>query len=262
MKLSSSLLMVGLVAGCAKKRDPAPTEMVDLARFVFQNWEDEEALPDAVDNLQAWLADNIDTDEAHDGFRLEPLDPADVADVNHPDVPLSGLLGAAGAAPSAFSLDDHSGEITEEDQVFANPGTYDRYERSFVGGDPERFRKGTDLLRTSNDIETSTLGITIDYTLLKDYRWVEGETAEAIVARSWTEEEYCNDGGGTCLEQTYSVDLFFEHQGATWRMTAAWNQLDSSLPIGEDLMVATLAIGIQNVFKYTDEYLAGTENLD
>ena len=58
------------VSGCAKKRDPAPTEMEDLVRYLFLNWEDDELVPEGFDNLHGWLADNIDSEQAHDGFNL------------------------------------------------------------------------------------------------------------------------------------------------------------------------------------------------
>ncbi|MEQ1568327.1 MAG: hypothetical protein ABMA64_21995 [Myxococcota bacterium] len=258
MNTVSRLSLVCLaVAGCAKEREPAPTEMVDLVRFVFEHFEEDELLPEAVDNLDAWLQVNVDSEESKDGFRLQPLEPADVAGVDHPDVPLTDLIGACGGARSPFPLDRHATHMVLADQVFSNPGTYDEYYRA-VEGDDDAFLDGTGVIRTANDVTTTTLGITVSYVLLKDYKWVEGETSRAVVARSWSEKPYCNDAGGTCLQQTYSVDIFFDGGATeTGRMTAAWNQLDSSLPLGEDTLVATLAIGIQNVFKYTDEFLAG-----
>lgn len=251
------LLLAWLATGCAKHRATAPTEMVDIVRFVFRYWEDPEVLPEAMDNLDAWLADNIDSEEAADGFRLDPLAASDVGTVDHPDAALSELIGALGAARSPFSLDDHAGHMVLRDQVFSNPNSYDHYVRE-VEGDEDGFLGGEGLVRTANDVQTTTLGITIPYVLLKDYRWVEGETSRSILARSWVERSYCNDGGGTCLRQTYSVDVFFEGGSSreTWRLTAAWNQIDSPIPLGEDTLVYTLAKGIQDVFKFTDEYLA------
>ncbi|MEQ1507865.1 MAG: hypothetical protein ABMB14_36895 [Myxococcota bacterium] len=244
-----------LASGCGK-RDPAPTELEDLARYVFANWDDDALLPEASDNLLAWLTDNIDSEQARDGLELEDLASEDLADVEHPDAPLEDLIGACGAARSPFGIDLHAGHMVLGDQVFSNPKSYDHYDRTVTEGEPDVFVGGVGLLRTSNDVQTTTLGVTIPYILLKDYKWVQGETSRAILARSWIEEESCNDGGGNCLVQTYSVDMFFDHSGETWRMTAGWNQLDTSIALPDATLVKTLADGIQDVFRYTDEFLA------
>lgn len=255
------LAVTAFAAGCSKERDPAPTDMQELAAYLFANWEDPEVLPEAMTNLGAWLAANIDTDEAKDGFALSPIDPASIAEVTHPARDPSQLLGATGAARSPFPIFDHAGYIVLDDQVFSNPGTYLAYARDLVEGDADAFVAGSGLVRTDNAVTTSSLGIDIPYLLNKDYRWVDAtDGARAILARSWVEARSCNDGGGNCLEQSYSIDLFFAHtENETWRMTATWSEITTTLPVTEDLLTATLAIGIQNVFRHSDAFLAGTE---
>lgn len=249
------LVLVPTLAACAREREPAPTEMVDLVRFVFQHWEEPEILPEALDNLQVWLDANIDSEESESGFRLEPLTAPDVSTVERPDRPLTELLGAAGGARSAFSLLDHASHIVLEDQTFSNPSQYKVYERRITGGSRGKFLDGSDLVRTENDIETSTLGITIPYLLHKDYRWVEGETAEAILARSWVEDRSCNDGGGSCLEQSFSIDLWMGDPNGCLRWTATWSEVTSPVALGDDTLIASLALGLQNVFRATEEFL-------
>ena len=252
-----TILTCALAAGCARERDPAPTEMVDLVRFLFANWEDEELLPEAVDNLGRWLVDNVDTEEAEDGLRLDPLAPADIGSVTHPDTSLAELIGATGSARSAFPLEDHAGYLILPDQTFSNPSQYKKYDRTITAGDPEGFATGADrILRTETAVETSTLGVTIPYVLMKDYRWVTGEAHEAVVGRAWVEERFCNDGGGNCLEHTYSVDLFYaDGPDASMRMTASWSHVEASISVPDDTLVASLAMGIQNVFRACEEFL-------
>lgn len=248
-----------IAAGCAKKREPAPTEMEDLVGYLFASWEDDEALPEGIDNLARWLDQNIDSDEAREGYLLTPLSAEEVADVERPQRSLGDLLGASTAARSPFPVGDHAGHIVLRDQMFSNPGTYERYDRE-IEGDAQQFLGGEGLVRTTNQIETSSLGVTIPYELLKDYRWVTTEDNEAILARSWIEEGSCNEGGGNCLEQSFSIDLFLRRPGQeTWRMTATWSELTVSLPVSEKLMIATLANGMNNVFRFTDEFLAGED---
>lgn len=255
MRHLPAVALLPLLTACAKEREPAPTEMVDLVRFVFQHWEEPELLPEAMDNLKVWLDANIDAEESESGFRLEPLTAADVSTVARPDRPLTELLGAAGGARSAFGLLDHAGHIVLADQTFSNPSQYKVYERRITDGNRARFVDGSDLVRTDNDIETSTLGVSIPYLLHKDYRWVVGESSEAILARSWIEDRSCNDGGGSCLEQSFSIDLWMGAPQGCLRWTASWSEITSPVQLGDDTLIASLALGLQNVFRATEEFL-------
>jgi hypothetical protein len=254
------LLLLALgAAACAKKREPAPTEMTELVLFLFANWEDAEVLPEAVDNMGDWVVDNFASDDAEKGFQLESI-PDDVADaVPHPNVP-NETIGVVGAESSAFGLAEHATHIPLADQLWSNPSLYERYDRTLLEGSAAGFEDAAVLLRTSSAVTTSTFGVTIPYVLFKDYRWVTGERHEGIVARSWIAERSCGDGGNNCVEHTYSVDMWFaDGDDASLRATASWSQLVTVLPLGEDTQVATLASGIQSVFEYTDKFLGGED---
>ena len=179
-----------------------------------------------------------------------------MASVARPDANLDDLIGAVGGAISAYDLADQAGHIVEVDQTFANPSQYKLYERRIVEGTAASFKADRALIRTVNDVETSTLGITIPYQLLKDYRWVEGEVGEAIVGRSWIEASSCNDSGKNCLVQSFSIDVFQASGNQTLRLTATWSEVASSIELSDDLLIANLAKGLQNVFDGTEEHLA------
>lgn len=251
-------LLALTAAGCAKERPLAPTEMTDIVRYMFQHWEDEAHMEEAFANLLVWLDDHVPSDEATEGFRLDPLTREDVSTIERPDRSLDGLLGAAGGADSAYALQAHAEHMVLADQIFSNPKQYKRYDRELLT-DKAAFLRGEGVLRTTNEIETSSFGITIPYTLLKDYRWVESPDGDlAIIARAWMEERGCNSGGGNCVEQTYSIDHFGARGNKGVRFTATWSEVTSGINIGDDLLVKGLANGLQNVFEATDEYLAET----
>jgi hypothetical protein len=254
------LLLAALGANaCAREREPAPTEMKELAVFLFANWEDPALLPEAVDNMGDWVFDNVDTEDAAKGFRLDSIAAAAMDTVPHPDVP-NETLGVVGAARSPFPLDAHAGHIPLADQIWSNPKMYTEYERTLLEGTASAFEAREELVRTSNAVTTSTLGVTIPYVLFKDYTWVVGERHDAIVARSWIAERSCGESGDNCVEHTYSVDMWFaDGPNDTVRATASWSQLVTFITFGEDTQIATLALGIQNVFEYTDRFLAGDE---
>jgi hypothetical protein len=42
-------------------------------------------------------------------------------------------------------------------------------------------------------------------------------------------------------------------------MTATWSELTISLPLSDKVLIATLAVGMNNVFRHTDAFLAGDD---
>lgn len=251
------LLAVSLFAtACARKRDPAPEEMENLAAFMIQHWDDERTLEEALDNLGPWLDENAPLPESTRGFRLTPLAEEHVDHLERPDADLSALLGASVAAPSLFSMEQHARTIVLDDQLFSNPRNYRVYSREVIG-DADAFVAGDGMVETVNDIETQNFGVSIPYRLMKDYRWVRTRDREAIIARSWIAERSCNEGGGNCLEQSFSVDLWQTTDSGALRFTATWNQVRSSIDglISEDAMVSALASGMAYVFTATDEFI-------
>jgi hypothetical protein len=253
MRVVGCVLVAGLFVGCAKPREPAPEDMESLCRYVFEHWEDEKSLEDAIGNLGPWLDENVDSEDAEDGWELTGLTSEDVT-VDHPDRSLEGLLGAASAARSKHSALEHAAHVPLEDQLWSNPVNYKVYVRSVDEG-AEAFVEGEGMVRTTNEIETKSFGVSIPYTLYKDYRWVEG--TDSFVARSWIEERACGATGANCLELSFSVDLFYglDQGDGSIRFTATWSETTTSLPIGDDLLIAGLAGGLQTVFSSTEEFL-------
>jgi hypothetical protein len=249
-----ALTLIGS-AGCAKERPLAPDDLVDLTRYIFQHFDDDLAMEEALDNLEPLLIREIGTDQAVEGWRLDPLNKQDVSGVNYPKRTLTEMLGAAGGSPSPFGIADHVEHMVVTDQTFANPSQYAKYQRAMTGKGAFRDQEG--VLRTVNDVETKSFGITLPYTLMKDYRWVlrDGE-ADTIIGRSWIQNRTCNDGGGTCLELSFSVDVFNGHAGGVRRFTATWTEATTPLDLPDDLLVAGLAGGLQAIFTHTDLYLA------
>ncbi len=251
-------LIVSLLptAACKKEKPVAPTEMTEILTYMFVNWEDPEALAAASDNLKPWLDDNAAAEQTVDGYQLEPLDPDDIGDsVVYPsDAVFADQLGAAGGNVSGFGLSDHARHMVVKDQTFANEKSYNAYDRTVVEGNAGTFKSGSGLIRTDNYVSTQVLIYEIPYDLKKDYRWVTGESSKSIIGRSWIEEVGCNDGGGTCLLQSFSVDVFMDNgANSTQRLTATWAQTKPSL--GDDFMVDSLADGLQDVFEGTDAWL-------
>ena len=158
---------------------------------------------------------------------------------------------------SPHPLSDHVATMVLDDQVFSNPKSYNSYDREVVG-DVDAFIAGQGAIETINTVETAKLGITIPYSLNKTYTWVQTEgLGDAVIGRSWIEGRFCNDGGGTCLEHTYSIDLFLAEGDETLRLTATWSELVSPLDglATEEFLIAQLAKGLVEVFDSSDEFI-------
>jgi hypothetical protein len=252
------LVVAAVLAGCAQERDSAPPQLDDLARSIFRDWADDEALSEHTLALSAWLAEEAQTDAAWDGLRLSDLDPADVDDV---DLPTGTELrlheGLANAAVSAFDIRAHAELLVEPDQTWTDPGSFLVYERDVIEGDPEAFAAGSGAVRTMNTVEKRTIGITIPYSLRKDYRWVPGPIP-AVVGRTWITDRGCSDNGKNCVNQSFGIDVFVGEGQSTRRLYAVWLEVVSVADglMGEDGKIAVMAKGNQAILEAADEELA------
>jgi len=253
-------LIVSLLpaAACKKEKPVAPTEMTEILTYMFENYEDPEALAAASDNLKPWLDDNVATEETINGYQMDPLG-EDVITVDYPPAAdFSAQLGAVTGNISNFPLADQAVVMVQDDQSFLNTDSYIRYKRA-VSGNIDQFKGGSGVVRTDNDVETKVSVWSTPYNLMKDYRWVDGEETRAIVARSWIEEEGCNDGAfEICLLQSFSVDVFMEDGNKTQRLTATWAEVKPDV-LTDKVLIDQLVDGVQTVFLGEDQWM--TDNL-
>jgi hypothetical protein len=261
--------LLAATAGCAASRAPASDDVDALSRYLFQNWEEAGRVDDAMTSLTDWLEGEGRGEIAQtEGFVLAAMTADEVGPITYPTerVPLESLVGAVVSGSSPWSIDHHAELLPMQDQTWNAPRKYRTYDRVVIEGDPalfldERAAREREFIRTDNDVIQSRLGVTIPYTLRKDYRWVQVRGGQrAIVGRTWAPAHGCSgdDGdGANCLELSFSVDLFYENpEGDTMRMTASWNNLSLSVPIGPDIQLRTLVNGMIDVFEDTDAFLA------
>lgn len=263
--LSRATLWVALFStvGCARERDPAPDDLDGLARYLFRNWEDAEAVYEGIGNLAPWLRDQGLSEEAQEGYLLSKLTEAEVADVQRPlSQPLSEAIGVGQTGTSSFSLEDHAPLMVRSDQTWNEPSTYEHYVRQVVEGDPDSFSSGHGMIRTFNDIEKSgAFGVTIPFEQNKDYRWVSHEEfGDSVVGRSWVEQSYCSENGKNCVMQSFSIDLFHQlDDGRSVRLIAGWTEVRTEVDalVTQDFLVQQMVDGNQDIMEATEEELSG-----
>ncbi|MBA2320892.1 MAG: hypothetical protein H0V89_07045 [Deltaproteobacteria bacterium] len=256
-------VVVCLAFGCGKTPE-APRDLEQLSHDVYADYDDPIALAADIAELLPIVVDLVDTEEAAEGFRLTDLTADEVDGVERPDRDLALLLGAAVLARSSHPPSAHGSSALDASQVWNDPTTYNQYDREILRGDPDSFADGVGRIATENTIEKKgAFGVTVPYVLLKDYQWVATEAGAAMVARSWVEERGCNDGGGNCLEASFSLEFYLpdpDDDSGTLRATATWIDLVTGADaiLSEEQSIGFLVSGIHDIFANTDAHLAGT----
>lgn len=260
------LIAAGLGSGC-KKTEVASRDLDTLMHDLYRDYGEPEAASVDIVDLEGFLLGEGRTETASEGYTLSDLEADDVAGVTHPDRSFDTLVGAAVGYVSAFPPEDHAVSALEPDQVWNDPKSLESYQRAIVSGDTEAFSGGAGLVSTTNDIiKSGAFGVTVPYTLMKDYRWVTAsEGRDVLLARSWIEERGCSDNGKNCVEASYSLEIFYpdpEQEGQTIRLTVAWIDLvtEADSLLSEESRLDLLVNGQNDIFEAMDAHLAGTED--
>ena len=257
-----SLLLI--LVGCAKERDEAPSTLDEMTHDIYREWEDDAAFTAAMVELTGWLDENGRSDAAWEGFRLTNLTTEDVATVTVPEgADLADHVGIANAGPSAYPVAVHAAAVTEPDQVWTDPSSFDRYDRTLIEGDAETFAGGSGFFRSDNDVlKAGPFGVKIPYELRKDYKWATvGDDRQAFVARFWISVPGCSDNGNNCVHQTFGLGVFLEDGDETLRLLTNWLYVTTSADslLTEDARIGLIATGNQDLIIAADEEFAARQ---
>lgn len=244
-------LALPLVA-CTEPAPQANPEFNDAAKFAFVEFDDVEPanLAFAVRALERelYLAVDVEADATDErALSPEPLTFDDVDDLGQiPDVYPDGFDNSvagsdvlpentfpiAVAKVSAYDPLDHTGYQLLADQTPVEPSSPDHYDRTFLDGTETCYAgMGCEFLLTDNYLTKDNPLLTITYTLLKQYRWVdlnlpdpasvaegepivnEGEPRWAIIGRSWDPEIAVGESGNAAIFQSYSIEIWVPRDG-------------------------------------------------
>ncbi len=264
--------MLLLLIAC--KATPADPEFNDAAVEALRqfNAEDPVVLAFAARELEAVLR-QVDLDASLIDRSSEPdrLTEADVEGFSErPDRDPSAAIAVGVTHGSAWTVDDHVIVQLLADQTPIEPASPELYERILLEGEDCWVDRGCEFLRTENPLVKDNAVMTLDYTLWKDFRWVDmnlpppsevpdGETAQndgeprwAIVSTSWIKEETVAEDG-TSILQSYTLELWIPSDDGTLRTMALWSETDTSF--SDDIVASTTRSGIQGIFDAADEWL-------
>lgn len=246
---------------CAQPEE-APPEFSDAARYGLEHFDDAEAdaLAVPIASLVEEINGTLDMDSnvsADRALSLEVLTGTEIEGIVHPDRdPAAAVPPVALARDSTFPLEDHVEIAMRDDLSPMEPNSPNLYARTITDGEDCFADRGCLFMRTTNDVLKENALMSVQYELLKDYRWVEMEDGSwAMAARSWMPESATGEDGGTTLWQSFTFEMFVPEGDGTLRMMALWAETELSTPVDEDLIATTQLVGIDDIFKEHDEWL-------
>jgi len=284
---------LAIALGACRASPPANPAFDDAAKFLFVSFEDDDAtLAFAIRSLETQLYLSLDVEARgvlDRAVALSRLTEADVANLAHPDRPVADALPVALAGVSAHPIDEQQHIQLLSDQTPVEPYSPDEYTRTFLGGDGCWIDHGCASLLTSNyAIKTNAL-MSVPYTFLKTFRWVDLSLPDpadtsgmpsapprwAIVARSWTTETFSGENGNAAINQSFTVEVWVPRDGSgflrdpsvpsdwtadstgggTLRFLAVWHETDVGLSAGDTLVEATTRGGIDDNFDAAEDWL-------
>lgn len=255
-RLTAALLLLTCPA-CTPPPE-APEELEDLARFVYREWghDDPSVMASGVANLEAFI-EGIDlaarvNDRA---WELPALTEEDRAAVAHPDRPAEALVGVSVAYASPWPVEDHARLQSEADQLPTEP-TATFYERSFPQLDDSACFPGhtCDVMVSLNNARRQNFLMSVEFLLMKDFRWVElADDRHAVVARSWFEQSWPGDDGNTHLWQSHAVDVWIGRpDGTTWRFQGLWSESELGISASAGAIAATVRGATDAIYQAGD----------
>lgn len=244
--------MLLLLTAC-KAPPEAPAELEELSRYLYREWDNEDpaVMEAGVVNLRDFLATvDLEGGILDRSFEVGPPEESDISDVDRPPGrSAADLLGVSVGYLSEWPVADHAKLQTEADQLPAEPSAK-IYERTIS----ERgcFIDRECVLVTENDIRRENLLMAVSMVLFKDFRWVEIDGEQALIARSWTAEVFEGDGGDTAVFQSHSLDTWLPAGNDTWRYQLVWSEADAGVS-SEGLILGTLKNATNDIFKAGDK---------
>jgi hypothetical protein len=273
----ASVLVLSLVA-CRKESPAADPEFSDTLTYLLSSFDTgaEADLAFAMRDLEARIHSDMDLQASNPVDRsLLPsaLAEADVADIEreNTDRDLGAAIPVAVAGLSAWPVEAHVALQLMPDQRPIEPYSQEKYDRSFIEGE-DCFEAGDcEVLRTTNDQTKDNLLMTLDYILLKDFRWVDlslpdpsaegqeptGEPRMAMLARSWTDRSWAGRSGNSFVHQSYTVEVWLPQDSGSLRLQSLWSETEfDGLDVSDDMVIGTTRSGIDKIFATAEDYLA------
>lgn len=147
-------------------------------------------------------------------------------------------IAVAAFTTSTLDFDDHLALALDANQVCIATNSTVYHRRTYTSNcAPAAFRTGgcSPLVATAEVHRKLSFLAAAWLDLHEELRLLTLPTGgRALLARTWTEEVVQGHGGGD-FRQEFTLDVWVEEGGSTWRASALWVELDLGLDIGSTL---------------------------
>lgn len=269
-----TLLLVALT-GCRAAPPEAPTDLGELSLFLFDeiDSEDSAAAAQGALNLRTFFL-AVEAGDEGDAISLEASTAREDRTWSLPPLAVEWTEGATLPATasvdrqlpvgvafrSVHPMDMHSDLIALPDQTPVEPESSSVYDRSFET-DVDCFIDGTCDRLVGRDT-VHRLNFLIDVVYEQEHEWLRVELPDgsgtAILARTWLNQLYEEEGGGSTIEQWTSTVIHLQDGDQSLRFTTVWgsSSLNDSFADNPEFLVNQVADGIEEGYVDTDAYLS------
>jgi hypothetical protein len=248
-----------LLTGC-KAPPEAPTELSDLAGFLFEHFqdEDERGLEDGIVNLRAWLDVNID--QTLEGYEVANIDESVLDSVN-PDREhdLENLGGASVAYETTHTTAAYGRTLLLEEQEEVFPKAYKTHDRKYLTDKTCFMSHECDFVDTDNRVSASYVIINVDTHSQAQYRWIEYEKDQyAFLHRAWLIDEADAGVDWVDINEQIYMGVTMPRDGGAVRLGTTWISavvLDGVF--SDTTILNTMIDAMQGEGESLDEFLEG-----
>ena len=258
--LASSLL-------ACKAPPEAPSELNDLAGFLFERFEDEDTrdLEQGVLNLEVWLESNLDDsneeNNIRDGYTVSSLKESVIDAVDpDPDRDLSNLAGASVATESQYSVTKLAKAltVTEQEDIF---DSYNSHDREFLTDESCFTSQECEFLDTNNTVDAKYGGLLPIVTESRaQYRWLEvGEDDDLVLLhRTWLQSaEISGTFSSLSINEQIYVGITMPWQKGSLRLGTTWIAVDlNGVEVPENLALDIMVDSMRSEGENLDDYLS------
>ena len=247
-----------LLIGCKSIPD-APTELDDLAAYLFENFDKEDPayMASGVNNLIAWI--NGNREKLNEGYRIENLSVEVFEELGFGQEDMGNLLGAAVATDIHYPLEEAIEVLLLTDPMVMNP---DNYEFNIVdwANNMECFlEQACDYTEYNSHLKNYfPLGIEVETWVYGRYRWIESDIGNVAIQRRWLTKPAVVNFDWLNLDLEFALSVYLPTDQGMQFVDMDWIIASlGDLPVPEDFMLS-LAIdmmkdGRKGLEAYMDE---------
>ncbi|MEE2829804.1 MAG: hypothetical protein VX498_11505 [Myxococcota bacterium] len=261
-------LVVLLLFGCKAPPPEAPTDLGELAVYLYREFDNPEpaAMAAGLRNLDEFLGalewTELDSSSSREGREwqlpvLAPEDRADLPEIEGASAEDQLVVGVA--SRSVFGVSEHLPLVGMADQTPIEAASSASYDRDFLS-ELDCFVEGNcDQLRTLNTVHRDQLLLDIVYESFKDFRRFEADAdaGTVLVARSWTEDRFFGESGQNSIDQSYSLEVWLPRDEGALRFMTYWNQMTIPALSDSNIVLNLMGAGMDEIYQNTEDFLAG-----